>query len=87
MRKYEYNDNYNPYYRLPDFVGLVFFSKWVNFFHKNNLVKTRTFVNGVEQTNYSELTFEYLDNGLPQIIRTQFGQGDLHIKTFKYECI
>lgn len=75
---YEYDDKLNPYYKLPDFVGMKFFSQ-------NNIINSRSFIDGTEQKNNSEISFEYFDNKLPQISKETFGQGT-HITTYEYIC-
>lgn len=78
MAIFEYDNKLNPYYKLPGLVDMEYFSI-------SNLLKARTFIDGVEQKNTSEKVFEYYDNNLLHISTDKFSQG-FHILTYKYEC-
>ncbi|HAS47066.1 MAG TPA: hypothetical protein DCS93_41665 [Microscillaceae bacterium] len=75
-RFYEYDDQLNPYYKVPDFIDLSYFTQ-------NNIVKTTEVLNG--QTTVEKIAFEYYTHGLVQKRSSQTGQGAF-ISTFTYHC-
>lgn len=72
----EYDNALNPYYKLPDFIGLPYFTQ-------NNITKIRNVFG--EQVRVDETTFEYYDNALAKKSSSKETQGEF-ISNFAYNC-
>ncbi len=76
--RYEYDDNFNPYYRMPDFIDES------KYFAQNNLLKLTVYQNGGE-SHSSSRSYTYDSNGFPSSMTDKFSQG-IHSFYFHYEC-
>ncbi len=75
---YDYDENPNPYFKMPDFI------EESRYFAQNNLVRTISYENG-EEIFTGTKTYAYFDNGLPSRIIEIFSQGT-HSVSLLYEC-
>lgn len=73
---YEYDDQFNPYYQFPDFIGISYFTQ-------NNIVKTTQVLNG--QTSVEQNNLTYHSHGFLQRRRSPTGQGEF-VSAFTYQC-
>ncbi len=73
---YEYDDQFNPYYQFPDFIGIPYFTQ-------NNIVKTTQVLNG--QTSVEQNDLMYHHHGFIQRRSSPTGQGEF-VSAFTYQC-